>query len=66
MNKASILSALASVAVASAAAMELTVKGGTAERQADVRANGLGGFAVFALDPYAEELLPKMKADGVW
>lgn len=31
-----------------------------------VRANGLGGFAVFALDPYAEELLPKMKADKVW
>ena len=31
-----------------------------------VRANELGGFAVFALDPYAEELLPQMKAQGVW
>ena len=31
-----------------------------------VRANNLGGFVIFALDPYAEELLPKMKADGVW
>ena len=31
-----------------------------------IRENGLGGFAVFALDPYAEELLPQMKAKGVW
>ena len=31
-----------------------------------IRENGLGGFAVFALDPYAEELLPQMKEKGVW
>ena len=31
-----------------------------------VRARGLGGFTLFALDPYAEELVPKMASEKVW